>query len=114
MNLNQSQTSEAHDHTSRKHTISTSSSSDITVPDGIIIDSIFSNDEEMFLRQKGYEKVRKICDTLQGDLFEGRFVHSAKKKVAIKRIFKSLHQQGIAKMDEEGMRICVEENIVTD
>ena len=108
------------------------------LPDNLTMTQLLMNltevDEDLTLEQHGYTRIRKICDTLQGELIEAEVKsdenNSAKKRtissdhkenvngpkqierVAIKRTRKELFREKIAEYD--GMTFCVEENIVKE
>mmetsp|Transcript_16730 Transcript_16730/g.26563 ORF Transcript_16730/g.26563 Transcript_16730/m.26563 type:complete len:640 (-) Transcript_16730:392-2311(-) len=86
-------------------------------------------DEELIFAKHGYKKIRKVCDTLQGELMEAEIVKHSKsfqkdqarrklcenaniQRVAIKKVDKCLFKQRIAKID--GMVYCVEEDVVKE
>jgi len=74
--------------------------------------------DDATLREHGYKIVAKITDTLQGELFEGVIVDSAKRertgnsRVAIKKVSKMLCRCGLAK--EGNDVILVEEDVIKE
>ena len=64
--------------------------------------------------QNDYRKIKKICDTLQGEMYKAMPMtpHTNGKYVAIKRTDKQLLHEGIA--IEDGFSFCVSENILNE
>merc|ERR1719420_994192 len=48
------------------------SESDFDVPIMSLLSMMAESDEDIKFAQKGYKKLNKICDTLQGELFKGK------------------------------------------
>jgi len=79
--------------------------------------------EDITFGMHGYEKVSKICDSLQGDVYKARVVNpkvsgvALGDYVAIKRSSKELLEQKTAienQMDDTQMTFCVAEDIVKE
>eukprot|EP01083_Nonionella_stella_P214462 772752_1 len=68
-------------------------------------------DEYILFGKHGYNKVSKLRDTLQGELFKAYQICS-NQYVVIKKTNKSLFREGVAV--EDGMRLCVSENIIKE
>ena len=82
--------------------------------------------EDIFLRQRGYQKIRKISDTLQGDIWECQIIsgdngqkEQAQKphiqtsnRIAIKRTDKYLFREKIT--IQEDINFIVDENILKE
>ena len=65
--------------------------------------------ERKCLKENGYIKTKKVCDTLQGELFEAKTLDGTQ-TVMIKKTDKTLHNKRIS--IQQGMSIVVEENII--
>eukprot|EP01083_Nonionella_stella_P146151 459261_1 len=68
-------------------------------------------DEVLLFGKHGYNKVTKLRDTLQGELFKANQICS-NRYVVIKKTNKSLFKERVAV--EDGMRLCVSENIIKE
>eukprot|EP01083_Nonionella_stella_P017451 48824_1 len=71
-------------------------------------------DDDVF-ECNGYKKIGKICDTLQGELFQAVMMDTmgaSNEYVAIKRVRKDLWQQKIAY--QNNIAFCVTENIIKE
>lgn len=64
------------------------------------------------LNQKGYKEIRKICDTLQGEMILCEKMDESK-KCAVKKINRGLYSNNIC-VDDHGMSIIVDEDIVKE
>ena len=85
---------------------------------------ISQNEEDTFLSQHGYKKIRKISNTLQGDIWECEIIsdnisssmnqqmQSEPKHVAIKRTDKYLYHESISV--ENNFNFIVSENIIKE
>ena len=85
--------------------------------DELPISELFSKlsqvEEDIFLQKQGYKKITKISDTLQGDIFEYEQINdNNKRRVAVKRTDKSLHQQRISIQDD--FRFIIDQNIIKE
>lgn len=80
------------------------------LPSGIEI-----SDEDI-LKQHGYRRIDKLSDTLQGELILGETipndVNQKRKRVAIKRISRKLHNERVI-IDEE-MQMVTSENVIKE
>jgi len=71
--------------------------------------------DDAILAIHGFKKTKKIKDSLQGEIYEGRSLKGSKlsrRRVIIKKTLKSLQKQGISIQD--GMNIVVDENIIKE
>eukprot|EP01084_Bolivina_argentea_P190877 327902_1 len=98
-------------------TLETTTSDSVTTNESISIFELASMmnqiEADTILAKKGYKKLHKITDTLQGELIKAVNINDTNNiHYAIKRTEKSLHNQGIAIQDE--MNFCVAENIVKE
>lgn len=81
---------------------------------------ISQNEQDTFLNQHGYKKIRKISDTLQGDIWEYQYIspsisnsnQSEPVHVAIKRTDKYLYHQNIAIQND--FNFIVSEDIIKE
>lgn len=74
-------------------------------------------DEDLILLQNGYKRIRKICNTSQGELIEAEAVdvkvqNQIVQRVAIKKISKEHHKQRISEQD--GVTYCVQKNVIKE
>ena len=85
--------------------------------------SDISFNDDVILSQRGYTKLRTICETSQGEIMECIKVdkrdidceyetESDIKHVAIKKADKILWKQKVSKEDEYGMSFCIEDDIM--
>jgi len=79
---------------------------------GTILHEISCTEEDLSWARRGFEKTRKLCDTLQGVMYLAVNTRNNGKKVAIKKASCKLHREGIS--IENGMSIVVDENIVKE
>jgi len=75
------------------------------------LESSRSMAEAQCLSENGYVFWKKLCDSLQGELFEARPLDGSP-AVVIKKIDKRLHRKRIS--EQNGMNIVVEENIIKE
>eukprot|EP01083_Nonionella_stella_P249998 863853_1 len=84
-----------------------------------LIESLQHMSEDHLFKNKGYTKIKKICDTLQGELYKsikldllGINPDHKLNYVAIKKTSKYLHHERIA--IEDGTNFCVSDNIIKE
>eukprot|EP01084_Bolivina_argentea_P032031 59259_1 len=73
--------------------------------------------DEFILETHGYRKIRKICDTKQGELILGFKISDIStgkipEKIAIKKVSKTLHESKISVCDD--ISLITEENIIKE
>eukprot|EP01084_Bolivina_argentea_P197739 338806_1 len=73
------------------------------------------SEHDIILYQNGYKKIRKICATGQGAMYEAEILTSSN-SVCIKRATKFLHNQSEAIQDDDDcdMKVIVDENVVKE
>ena len=73
--------------------------------------------EEIEFKNNGYQKMGKVCNTLQGSLIDAVKVNkqndekSPNEQVMIKKIDKELNREGVSFADDEDYHFCVNDNI---
>eukprot|EP01083_Nonionella_stella_P030849 84534_1 len=76
---------------------------------------INQSEEARILNQNGYQKIKTLHDTQQGELFDASVLKpsASDSKVTIKRVSKALHFQRIAtpRIDDDGMKYCIPNDI---
>eukprot|EP01084_Bolivina_argentea_P086488 156340_1 len=80
-----------------------------------LLGSLTHIQERVILAQNGYKKIKKLCNTLQGELIEAEpNIKDKYDTVCIKKCDKILLEEHISFADDNDMHFCVDDDIVRE